>query len=187
MATTTNRLTYDDLVAMQDLPEYEHARLEIIDGELFVAATPTPFHQRVIINVVYAFEPIVRSRRLGVIYTAPLTVRLAPGTAIEPDILYIDWSRRQIVGPKVVDGAPDLVMEMLSPETRNRDLTEKKDRYRRAGVREYWIIDLTTRAVTIFSLVDAQYVEVPVIDEVARSIVVPEFSITLDELFDSPA
>ncbi|MBA2519770.1 MAG: Uma2 family endonuclease [Chloroflexia bacterium] len=88
MATTTNRLTYDDLVALQDLPEYEHARLEIIDGELFVAATPTPYHQWAILNVAYAFESIVRSRR-GVVCIAPLTVRLAPESAVEPDVLSI--------------------------------------------------------------------------------------------------
>ncbi len=77
-------------------------------------------------------------------------------------------------------------MEMLSPETRYRDLTVKKDRYRRAGVSEYWIVDPTARQVTIFSLVDGQYTEVPVVDAVARSLVVPEFSITLDALFDFP-
>lgn len=186
MTATVNRLTYDDLVALQDLPEYEHSRLEIIDGELYVAATPVPFHQRVISNILYGLESVVRPRRLGIVYTAPVTVRLSAETAIEPDILFIRWDRLPIIGPTVVEAAPDLVMEILSPDTRRRDLTVKKLLYERSGVPEYWIIDPKRLEVAIYSLADGQYAAVPIRDAVARSIVVPEFTITLADLFDRP-
>ncbi|MDQ3693115.1 MAG: Uma2 family endonuclease [Chloroflexota bacterium] len=186
MATTVNRLTYDDLVELQDRPEYEHVRLEIIDGELFVSAAPVTFHQRVITNILYALEVVVRPRRLGIIFTAPVAVRLSMETTIEPDILYIGRDRRQIISTKVVEGAPDLVMEILSPDTRKRDLTVKKALYERSGVGEYWIIDPTKREVAIFSLIDGAYTAIPVNDAIARSIVIPEFAITLADLFDLP-
>ncbi|MDQ3657274.1 MAG: Uma2 family endonuclease, partial [Chloroflexota bacterium] len=187
MATTTTSttgLTYDDLVALQERPEYELQQLEIIDGELFVSPSPIPFHQRVLTNALYGLEAIVRPRRLGVVFAAPLSVRFDANNVVEPDIVYVSRERLDIIGPKVIDGAPDLVMEILSPNSRQRDLVRKKNLYERFGVPEYWVIDSVAKAVSIFFLVDGRYRLVPVHDEVARSVVLPDFAITFADLFD---
>ncbi|MDQ3411484.1 MAG: Uma2 family endonuclease, partial [Chloroflexota bacterium] len=117
MAVTVKRLTYDDLVALQNLPEHEHNRLEIIGGELFVSPAPVLSHQRVITNVQYALEQVVRPQRLGVVFAAPTAVRFSPEDVVEPDIVYVRRDRHGILGHRVVDGTPDLVMEVLSPAT----------------------------------------------------------------------
>lgn len=188
MATTImTGLTYDDLVALQERPEYEFQRLEIIDGELFVSASPIPLHQWVMTNAVYGLEAVVRPRKLGRVFFAPLAVRLAADTVVEPDIFYISWQRLDIIGSKVIEGRPDLVMEILSPSSRRRDLVLKKELYERYGVPEYWVLDAQARAVTIFSLVDGRYRQVPILDEIARSIVLPDFAISFTDLFDMPA
>lgn len=186
MATTTTGLTYDDLVALQERPEYEFQRLEIIDGELFVSPSPIPHHQRVITNALYGLEAVVRPRKLGMVFIAPIAVRLAPDTVVEPDIVYIRWERLDVIGPKVIEGRPDLVMEVLSPSSKRRDLVLKKELYERYGVPEYWILDAQARSVTIFTLRDGRYHQVPILDGIARSIVLPEFAISLADLFDMP-
>jgi Uma2 family endonuclease len=186
MAITTKRLTYDDLVALQDLPEYEHVRLEIIGGELFVSPAPALSHQRVLLNVAYALEQSMRSRRTGVVFVAPVAVRFSPEDVVEPDIVFVGRDRHDILGQRVVDGAPDVAMEVLSPATRRRDLNEKRRLYERFGVLEYWIIDVSRREVTIYALRDGRYTTVPVTGAVARSGVVPDFAIALDDLFDLP-
>ena len=186
-ASTTTGLTYDDLVALQERPENEFQRLEIIDGELFVSPSPIPLHQRVLTNAVYGLEAVVRPPKLGMVFIAPIAVRLAPDTVVEPDIIFVAWERLEIVGATVIEGRPDLVMEILSPSSRRRDLVLKKELYERFGVPEYWVLDPKAPAVTIFTLRDGRYHQVPILDGIARSIVVPEFAISLADLFDMPA
>lgn len=187
MATTTptTGLTYEDLAALQERPENEFLRLELIDGELFVSPTPTDRHQRVSSNAVYAFEQFVRPRHLGAVYAAPLTVRFSDGSVVEPDILYLSRERADLLSGGMVNGAPGLVIEILSRSTKRHDLVKKKALYERFGVPEYWIMDYDAYDVAIFALVDGRYVTVPVEDEIARSRVVPGLEITLEDLFES--
>lgn len=151
-----------------------------------MAPAPALTHQRVITNVLYALEHVVRPKRLGFVFIAPVAVRLSPEDVVEPDIVYIGRERHDILSQRVVDGAPDLVMEVLSPATRRRDLNEKRRLYERFGGMEYWTIDASRREVTIYALREGRYTTVPVTDSVARSDVVPDFAISLDDLFDLP-
>jgi Uma2 family endonuclease len=186
-ATTipTTGLSYEDFVTLQERPEFEGRRLELIDGELLVSPTPTDIHQRVSSNLMYALEGHIRPRRLGAVFAAPLTVRLSAENAIQPDILYLRRERAPVLVGGIVNGAPDLVMEILSPSTRDIDLTRKKALYERFGVPEYWVIDVDARSVTVFALTDGSYVSVPVADGVARSAVILDFAIALTELFET--
>jgi Uma2 family endonuclease len=181
----TTGLSYDDLVTLQDRPEFDGRRLELIDGELFVSPTPTDVHQRVSSNLVYALEQHIRPDRLGAVYTAPLTVRLSAESAVQPDILYLRQGRANLLADGIVNGVPDLVIEILSPSTKDVDLTRKKALYERFGVPEYWVIDVDARDVTVFTLIDGRYVSVPVAEGLARSSVLPAFAIALAELFET--
>jgi Uma2 family endonuclease len=186
MATLpTTRLTYDELLALQDRPEYDGLRLELIEGELFVSAAPNVFHQRVLVNTTVTLDPYVRSRDLGVVLVAPTEIRLAVDTAVQPDIIFISRERMHIIRSRNIEGAPDLVIEILSPSNRRVDLTRKKAVYERLGVPEYWIVDPESFAVSIFALVDGRFVSVPIEDGIARSRVLPGFAIALADLFEA--
>lgn len=181
----TTRLTYDEFLALHDLPEYDGLRLELIEGELFVSAAPNLFHQRVSSNMTVALDPYVRNRKLGIVLYAPTEIRLATDTAVEPDIIFVSRERMHLLKTRNIEGAPDLVVEILSPSNRRVDLERKKAVYERLGVAEYWIVDPEAHAVSIFALVEGRYVPVSVKDEVARSHVISGFAIALADLFEA--
>lgn len=131
------KLTYEDF---ERFPE-DGLRHELLGGAHVVTPAPFSLHQRVSINLSLALETHVRSHGLGRIYYAPLDVVLSEHDVVEPDLLIISAERLSIVGIRNVQGAPDLVVEILSKGTRGRDLGEKRDLYERSGVREYWAID----------------------------------------------
>lgn len=188
MATTTTPttgLTYDDLVALQERPENEFLRLELIEGELFVSPAPNLRHQRVSMTFTLALGTYVRAHKLGEVFAAPTEVRLAADVAVQPDIIFVSRERLHLLKTARIDGAPDLVVEILSPSSRRVDLTRKKAAYERLGVPEYWIMDYDAYDVSIFALVDGRYVAVPVENEIARSRAVPGFEIALADLFEA--
>lgn len=182
MATTTatKRWTYADL---DRLPESENGeRYEIIDGELIVTPSAVPLHQLADYRLTRRLGDHVEGGRLGQIFFAPVDVRLGDQTLI-PDLLFISRARLDIVGPKAIEGAPDLVVEILSPSTRDRDLGVKKAVYARHGVREYWIVDPEARSVTVFALRGDRYEPLPQEGGVARSEVLAGLAIDVAALF----
>lgn len=129
-------------------------RYELIDGELFVTASPFKPHQRAQIRLSRKLDEFVEEHDLGEVYTAPFDVYLTlPGatgqTRVQPDILVVSKARLHIV-PDWVRGAPDLVVEILSESTARVDLYEKRDAYRAAGVPEYWIVNPHNQTVTVY-------------------------------------
>jgi Uma2 family endonuclease len=123
--TRRAKLTVDDLVALWERPEYEFDRLEIIDGALVVSSTPPTIHQLVSANLMMLVGPRVIEPRLGLMLGL-VGVRLSAHDVVQPDQMFIRRDRRHIIGPTMIDGAPDLVIEILSKATRRRDLTTKK-------------------------------------------------------------
>jgi Uma2 family endonuclease len=181
MATTT-RLTYHDLESIPQEREGDHH--ELIDGELVVTPAPMPKHQIVSANIVYALQGHVREHDLGLVLYAPTDVRLTPDNVLIPDILFITRDRLHIIGPKAIDAPPDLVVEILSPGTRQRDLSTKRALYARFGVQEYWIIDPEMRSVSVLGLVGDQYVPIPLAEDVAiDSRVLPDLKFTIADVF----
>ena len=98
---------------------------------------------------------------LGLVLDAPIDVRLTPDNVLIPDVMFIARDRLHIIGPKAIDAPPDLVVEILSPGTRQRDLATKRTLYARFGVQEYWIVDPDARSVTVLTLAGDHYEEVP--------------------------
>lgn len=140
------RYNYTDLLS---LPE-SHERHEIIDGELFVTPTPRYNHQRVAANLVLVLGPLLADDDLGEI-VGPMTVHLHDELVLEPDLIFVRRDRMGIVDPEGwVHGPPDLVVEILSPSTADRDHTLKRKRYLESGVQELWLVDIDARAVTVW-------------------------------------
>lgn len=182
MVTTTQRLTYDDLVAIPQ--EREGDRLELIDGELIVTPAPIPYHQDIARNIAVMLTLHVQSQNLGKVYFSPLDVRLTPDFVLNPDIFFIARDRLHIIGPKTVDAAPDLVVEILSPRTRQRDLDVKRALYARFGVQEYWIVDPDEHTLIILRLRGDRFEPVPTAeDERPVSRQFPALEIDLADIF----
>jgi Uma2 family endonuclease len=133
------RYTFEDYLS---IPEDRAHRYEIIDGELFVTPTPVLRHQQVVMNLSRIFAPLALEHGLGELYSSPVTVRLRDDRVTEPDIAFVRADRFGILDPeKGILGAPDLVVEVLSPSNREYDRTLKRKRYMASGVAELWILD----------------------------------------------
>jgi Uma2 family endonuclease len=131
------RLTYEDYCLLPD----DGKRREIIEGELFVTPSPLTPHQRAVGRIFLRLGLFVESHKLGEVFVAPFDVVFSEFDVVEPDILYVSNARASIVTNKNVQGAPDLVVEVLSEGTEKRDRTIKLKLYGKFGVDEYWTID----------------------------------------------
>jgi len=139
------------LIAVEEFPQF---RVEFIDGEIVMTPASVPFHQSISGNLYRALDFHVHSQKLGQLYYAPIDVELSPAARIvEPDILFIGRDRiDELVGEKRITGAPDLVIEILSPATARTDRHVKLPLYAESGVAEYWIVDPESRAVEVYVL-----------------------------------
>ena len=131
------RLSYDDFCL---LPE-DGKRREIIEGELFVTPSPQTPHQRAVTRLSAYLWQYVDSHKLGEVFAAPFDVVFSEFDVVEPDLLYISNGRASVLTNKNVQGAPDLVVEILSETTEKTDRTIKLKLYGKFGVQEYWMID----------------------------------------------
>jgi len=142
------KLTYQDL---REMPN-DGKRYELIEGEVFMAPSPNLKHQRAASNLHFAIRDFLRSRDLGQIYFAPFDVVFDERTVTQPDLLFIRKERLSILGDANVSGAPDLVIEVLSPGTARYDRETKLQVYARAGVSELWYVDPEGETVEILNL-----------------------------------
>jgi Uma2 family endonuclease len=125
---------------------------EVIDGELYVTPAPAWRHQRALGRLMAPIATYVFARGLGEVVTAPTGVVLEGGSGVEPDLLYISRERLHIISERGVEGAPDLVVEVLSPSTQARDRGIKMRRYAASGVPHYWLVDLDAPALEAYRL-----------------------------------
>ena len=128
------RYTYDDYLKTPDDKRYE-----LIEGELYMTPSPITNHQRISRKIEFLLEKFVTENELGEIFDAPYDVYFDDENVVQPDILFISKDRLNIIGDKNLQGAPDLVIEILSESNAYRDLIQKKKLYAMHGVKEYWI------------------------------------------------
>lgn len=153
MATTGTRLSYDDL---RQIPP-DRNRYELIEGELLVSAAPNIEHQRKAGNLFRRLADHVEQHELGEVFIAPCDVVLDSTTVLEPDILFVSKARKSIVKPACIEGAPDLVIEILSDSSRLIDRFVKRDRYAEFGVPEYWLLDPFEPRIEVLRLEEKKY------------------------------
>ena len=183
MTVDLKHLTYDVYLAMPEM----RARYSIIDGELVMAAAPTTEHQRCILEVALKLTPVVRERRLGEVFIAPvdIVIRRDPLRTRQPDLLFISNARRYIIGRQVIEGGPDLVIEILSPSNTRREVEAKLQDYQTIGVREAWIVATQGQTVEVLQL-SPEHIERSGLYGLGDSIVsqvLPELRLTVDEIF----
>jgi Uma2 family endonuclease len=144
--TAHRKLTYEDY---ELIPE-DGQRHEILDGEHYVSPAPTVQHQRISIRLSSRMHVFVEEHGLGEVFAAPTDVLLSRHDILQPDILFVSKDRAPILTQKNVQGAPDLVIEILSASSRHLDERLKLARYELFGVREYWIVDPLADRVHVF-------------------------------------
>jgi Uma2 family endonuclease len=140
------KLTYEDYERIPD----DGLRHEILDGDHYVSPAPVPRHQQVSIELSSRFHFFVKEHELGNILAAPCDVVLSPHDIAQPDLLFISKERAGIITEKNVQGAPDLLVEILSDRTRKRDEGIKRELYERFGVKEYWLVDTVRQTVLVY-------------------------------------
>ena len=128
-------------------------RLEIIDGEVVMVASPTLYHQITLANLNEPVRIFVRNRKLGTVVFAPMdvVVQRDPLRVRQPDLLFVSNERAEILGDRIY-GGPDLVAEILSPSNRGAYMAEKLADYARINVRECWLVCWIARTVEVLRL-----------------------------------
>lgn len=135
-----HKLTVDELWML--FPDETHVRHELIGGVHFVTPTPITGHQQLVGRLSFEIESYLRAHPgIGQLFGVPLDVVLSDHDVVEPDLILIADDQMEILTDKNVQGPPALVVEVLSPSTRRRDIGIKRQLFDRAGVREYWIVD----------------------------------------------
>lgn len=174
-------LTYDDLDFIPK--EREGDRQELFDGVLVVTPSPAPPHQRASGRLYRWLSDSAETDDLGEVFSAPIDVVFAPKIVAVPDIVFVRRANLGIIGPQSIEGAPDLIVEILSPSTRRRDLRAKKALYERFGVPEYWMVDLKQRGVKACVLRAERYECRVQTDGILGSVLVPKLEVDLAALF----
>ncbi len=173
---------YEDYERLPD----DGKRYEIIKGVLYVANAPSIEHQFTVSEVHFALKLIVREKQLGQVFTAPLEVHLSEiSRPVQPDVLFISAARQPPFGAKIFEGAPDLIVEVVSPSSIRLDRRTKFDAYEAAGVAEYWIVDTKTRSVEVYTLARGEYALHGQYtgDELVTSALLPELQIKTSLFF----
>ncbi len=175
------KFTYKDY---RNLPESETKRYELLGGELIMVPSPTTYHQRISWNLERILGDFLSRHDPGFIYHAPLDVVLSDEDVVQPDIFFVSKERSQIISKENVQGAPDLIIEILSPATAERDRTYKRTLYARHGVKEYWLVDPEKRAIEVTRLGQKGFETLGIYTQTLVSLTFPKLSVNLSEVFE---
>ena len=157
-------------------------RYELHDGILHVSPAPATNHDRVVSFLHAKLFAHVERRALGEVFTSDYDVQLTNKRIYRPDIKFVSRENRRIIRVKRLVGAPDLVVEVVSPDDPDRDWRVKFDAYEKAGVREYWIIEAATLSATFYVHDGKRFVNQPVKGTRFASTVVKGFRLDLEAL-----
>ena len=183
---TVSKLTYEEYLLFP-----EDGRLhELVDGDHCVTPAPTPRHQFILSNLHVALGRHVIERDLGRVAGAPFDVVLSDVDVVQPDLFYLSHERLDRLRETRLDGAPDLVVEVVSESTRKRDEILKRRLYEQHGAREYWVIDPELATVKVYRRQGDGFGErVELSAEAGESLttpLLPGFELALAALFDVP-
>jgi Uma2 family endonuclease len=150
--TASKPFTWEDYVNLPD----DGKRYQVIEGELHVAAAPLFRHQDIVGRLYRFLLDFVEDHDLGIVGVSDIDVVLSDRNIVQPDVLFIRKDRMGIIRGQV-HGAPDLVVEVLSPSNQQLDLKDKMALYARFGVPHYWILNPEERVLIAFRLTDGKY------------------------------
>lgn len=180
-ADKKKKYTVDDYLLLE-----EGAPFQLINYDLIMSPSPIPFHQVISARIMQALLNFLDSRNNnGFLVSAPMDVKFDEGNILQPDILYIAEDRVEDLIKDRIEGAPDLIVEILSPSNAYYDLRQKKNIYEKYGVKEYIIVDPIAQNADLYSLMNGAYYlhQQAQKNEVLTSVILPGFAIELTKVF----
>lgn len=135
----------------------EGTRCEVVENQLYMSPAPIRKHQRISAVIQAKLFSFVEENGLGEVYDAPTDVYIDEKNIFQPDIFFISNKNKKALTYKGIEGAPDLVIEILSPSNSDHDAVRKKAVYERCGVQEFWIVDPEARTVYGYLLIKGKY------------------------------
>ena len=177
-------LTYDDYCQIPD----DGNRYEVIDGILHMSPSPIVRHQTVLANLTLILGIWNKKKKAGRLLFAPIDVVLSEHNVVQPDILFVSNERASIIGEKNIQGAPDLLIEILSEGHRRHDEMTKRKLYEAHGVTEYWIVDPALETIKVYRLLKGAYTRAAEwsleAGDDASSPLLPGFACNLSDVFE---
>ncbi len=173
--------TYKDYASLP-----EGAPYQLIGGQLIMTPSPIPYHQKVSKKLEFMlYEYVELKNHLGEIFDSPIDVYLEEKETYQPDIIFISKERLEIIKEQKIEGAPDLVIEILSPSTAYYDLRHKKEIYAKHGVKEYWIVDPIEKNIEVYENKNREFIIIQIVRKKGkiRSTIISGFELEIETIF----
>jgi len=151
LKTASRPLTVRDYRQLPEGPPY----YQLVEGDLYMAPSPDRLHQDILGNLHFILRSHLEKRPSGSVHLSPSDVQLTDLNVYQPDLYYVSRARRGILTEQGAQGAPDLVVEILSPKTAKLDSGVKREIYARSGVEDMWVVDPAARKVSVYRFADA--------------------------------
>lgn len=163
----------------------EGAKYQLIGGEIIEMPSPTLYHQRIVTRLSRKIGNFILDNSLGEVFVAPLDVYFSDIETYQPDIFVLLNESLSKMKAKNVEGAPDLIVEVLSPSTAFYDLNHKKSIYEKFGVKEYWIVDQDLKTIELLENENGKYFKVSefIATDILQSKLFQDLKIQLLEVF----
>ncbi len=174
---TQVRFSYEDIEQFPD----DGKRREVIDGDLYSMPSSSPEHQRVVGEFLFELSLFVHTHPIGEVFVGPIDIIFHIDDVIVPDLIFVSNNRQDLISERGIEGAPDLVIEVISPSSVKRDLGVKHKLCQREGVSVYIAVDLEREQVYGW---DGNKSFVLGKGEVLVCSVLPRFELLVDKLFE---
>ena len=182
MTLRTKKLTYQEYL---EAPEIK-VRYDIVDGEMIMAPSPSPTHQTILLNLAVPMYHFVMDSGIGRIWIAPLdvVVQQEPLRVRQPDLLFVSNESTAVIG-QVIHGAPDLVVEILSPSNSRGDIESKLADYAGLGVLECWLVSPQAQTVEVLILEQGSWTRLSIrgLGDEVESVVLPGLALPVVDIF----
>lgn len=158
---------------------------QLIDGDLYMSPSPRRYHQKLALRLGHILQTYLDAHPIGELYLAPSDVVFTADTILNPDLYFVTTQREGILTEQGAEGAPDLVIEILSPSTAKLDLGRKREIYAASGVQEMWAVSPRTATIDVYRFAENPAEPVAVLDEgdALSSPLFPGFSASLAAIF----
>jgi Uma2 family endonuclease len=143
--------TYEEYAGLDDTV------FEIINGKAIMSPSPELFHQQWVGDLFAILRQHVKAHALGKIFVAPIDVVLDRDNVVQPDLVFVCTANSGLLERRGIMGAPDLVVEVISPGSLRRDRYDKRELYARFGVKEFWLADVANHSLEVLTLQQAGY------------------------------
>ncbi len=186
MSSLTYRVqySYEDYLLFPD----DGKRHELIDGEHLMSPTPFTTHQRVSGNLFAALYNFLKKNKIGKVFSAPCDIIFSDTDIVQPDLLFISAEHTSIITEKNIQGAPDFVIEIISPSTRKTDEVIKRKLYEQYGVGEYWVVDPELEVIKVYRRVNNRYERIAELSKEANDVLstpyLSSWTMPLSEVFE---